>query len=45
VPLITKAVSSVLAPEATVPWMMPTLSVMAVIAAVVVGATRSIVVV
>ena len=40
-PLIDSEVSSVLAPEATVPWMMPALSLIAVIAAVVVGATRS----
>jgi hypothetical protein len=41
VPLSVREVSSVLPPEATLPWKMPTLSVMAVIAAVVVGALIS----
>ena len=41
VPLMDRELSSVVAPEATVPWKMPTLSVMAVTAAVVVGAVVS----
>ena len=36
-----RELSSVVAPEITVPWKIPTLSLMAVIAAVVVGAMRS----
>ena len=41
VPLMAREVSSVVAPEATVVGKMPTLSVMAVTAAVVAGATVS----
>jgi hypothetical protein len=41
VPLMVREVSSVMAPEATVPVTMPTLSVMAVTTAVVAGAVVS----
>ena len=41
VPLVLSEVSSVVVPDATVPWMKPTLSVMAVTVPVVVGATVS----
>ena len=43
VPLMDREVSSVVVPEATVPWKMPTLSVIAVTAAVVVGVVPNVI--